>query len=171
MREIPLTQGKVALVDEEDYERVMAVGSWRADLNCRHWYAKGSVKLSTGEYYSLPMHRFIMGLEKGDSRKVDHKDRVNTLDNRKSNLRVTLDQNSQNMGLPKHNTSGFKGVCWNKHMEKWQAFIQVKSKKIYLGHFPNLELAAQIYDSAATELHGDFAVTNASLGLLNASAV
>ena len=122
MKEIQLTQNKVAWVDNEDFERV-SQHKWYARLNISNgrWYAQRSLCLANGKWSPQYMHRFILGLEHGDPHKADHRDRVNTLDNRRENLRVTLDQNQQNSGLRKHNTSGFKGVY--PHRRKWKALI------------------------------------------------
>jgi hypothetical protein len=86
-----------------------------------------------------------------------------------SNCRwATPNQQQHNQGLGKGNTSGFKGVRF--HAGKWSATIGVDSKSKYLGRFGSPELAALAYDTAAVELHGEFAVTNASLGLLKKPA-
>ena len=164
MKEIPLTQGKVALVDDEDFEKVSQF-QWYANRIGKgdHWYATRNVRRN-GKRRPELMHRVIMGLEYGDPRQVDHRDRVNTLDNRKCNLRVaTRPQNSRNIGVPKHNTSGFKGVSWRKQDDKWGANIKVNGVQRYLGSFPTKELAAVAYDAAAIELHGEFACTNEML--------
>jgi hypothetical protein len=164
MKEIPLTKGKVALVDDEDYEQVNAF-KWHAKLaqNNGRWYAERGIYLPNGKQSRQSMHRFIMGLDYGDPREVDHKDRINTLDNRRSNLRVTLNQNPQNRGIPKTNTSGFKGVSWSQQAQKWRAQIEAGGKSTHLGYFSTPELAAAAYDAAAIEYHKEFAVTNASL--------
>lgn len=164
MKEIPLTQGRVALVDDEDYERVSQL-KWHVSARpAGRWYAVRNIRLPNGKRRIQYLARFVMGLEYGDEHQVDHRDRENTLDNRRENLRVTLTQNAQNIGIPKHNTSGFKGVTWDSG--KWTAQISVNNKRKYLGRFLSRELAAVAYDSAAIELHGGFAVTNASLGML-----
>lgn len=70
----------------------------------------------------------------------DHKDRENTLDYRWSNLRpATKSEQNQNRGTQKNNTSGFKGVCWNKRNQKWQAYIYINNQHIYLGLFQKKE--------------------------------
>jgi hypothetical protein len=93
-----------------------------------------------------------------------------TLDNRRSNLRITIDRNPQNQCKHTNNKSGFKGVSWHKATQKWQAGIQANSEQIYLGVFPTPELAANAYDDAALKYHDEFAVTNAMLGLLKKPA-
>lgn len=172
MREILLTQGKIALVDDEDFDRVNQY-KWYAQKHPANgrWYARRNESIA-GTRTSLQMHRVIMGLEYGDPRQVDHKDRENTLDNRRQNLRVTLGQNPQNQGLHKDNTSGFKGVTWSKHAKRWQSQIRANDKEIFLGRFPAdaPELAAMAYDEAALSRFGEFAVTNATLGLLKKPA-
>jgi len=157
MKEIPLTQGKVALVDDADFDRVNAF-KWYAKFEHGKWYATRHFRLN-GKRYTLRLHRLIMGLDFGDPLQVDHRDRVNTLDNRRSNLRVTLDQNQQNVGLNCRNTSGYKGVHWNKRVEKWQARARVNNVLQHFGYFSNPELAAHAY-AAAIGYRGEFAVLN-----------
>lgn len=62
--------------------------------------------------------------------------------------------------LATNNTSGFKGVTWNKRASKWQSSIEKNEKYIYLGLYVSLEDAAKAYDKAAKELFGDFAQLN-----------
>jgi HNH endonuclease len=92
-REIPLTQGKVAIVDSDDVDRVMQ-HTWYAVKDHKTFYAKSRM----GGYSPTLMHRFILGLGRGEpgSLEVDH---INGhgLDNRKTNLRlVTRSQNARN---------------------------------------------------------------------------
>jgi hypothetical protein len=170
-RVIPLTKGYTALVSNRDYARVSQF-KWHVVLSKGHPYATRKLSRIDGKQPVQSMHRFILGLVQGDPREGDHKNRVR-LDNRRSNLRITLNQNAQNQGKQKLNTSGFKGVSLHKATAKnrrltdtWQAQISNKGKVIYLGYFPTRELAAQAYDAAALEKHGKFAVTNLILGLL-----
>lgn len=90
---------------------------------------------------------------------VDHID-GNRLDNRRANLRVaTKSENGRNRGRQRNNTSGFKGVTWEKERGKWVAAIMVGGKQAKLGRFDTPEEAYAAYCTAARELHGKFANT------------
>jgi hypothetical protein len=157
MKEIPLTQGQVALVDDEDYERISA-HPWyaRLDPDTRSYYALRNMTFE-GKRVTQRMHREVMGLGYGDPLKVDHRVSGNTLDNRKSNLRLANDQqNTHNARRRKDNTSGFKGVHFIKGW-KYRARIQVNGKRIVLGDRATPEAAYELYVAAARELHGEFA--------------
>lgn len=167
MKSIPLTQGEFALVSDEDYATVVAAGKWFCWTSHGHKYAMRHIYLPDGKRTVLLMHRLITGLQHGDPHMVDHQNR-NGLDNRRENLRVTLDQNPQNIGKRKDNSSGYKGVSFHKGSGKWQARIRLKGKSTCLGFFPSAESAALVYDAAALEYHKAFAATNQSLGLLAA---
>ena len=79
---------------------------------------------------------------------VDHINR-NRLDNRKENLRfVTSTQNNINMGVCKINTSGYKGVNWDKRRQKWRARIKLHRKEIHLGYFETKEEAVNTRKAA-----------------------
>lgn len=85
----------------------------------------------------------------------------NGLDNRKCNLRIcTNTQNQYNASIRKDNTSGFRGVCWNRGSNKWQAYMRVNGKQTSLGLFTCLIKAAKTYDEAAKKYHKDFANLN-----------
>lgn len=91
---------------------------------------------------------------------IDHKDRnkLNCLDD---NLRIcTNPQNNQNRGKQNNNTSGHKGVSWNKRYKKWEAKIRVNGKPVHLGYYSIIEDAARAYNTAAIKYHGEFAVLN-----------
>lgn len=79
-------------------------------------------------------------------------------DNRIANLRLaSRAQNSQNKRVPRHNTSGFKGVSINRKSGKWVAMIQVASKQMYIGRFNTKEEAHAAYCTAAAKFFGEFA--------------
>lgn len=104
---------------------------------------------------------WFLHYEEWPKQEVDH---INgdKLDNRISNLRdVSLMQNQQNTGMKKtgkrKNTSGWKGVSWNKKSQKWQAEIRYNGAHQYLGMFDDIREAAEEYIFAAIRFHGEFA--------------
>lgn len=159
MIEIELTQGQVALIDDEDLE-VVSKYKWHArwDPCTKSFYAVTNIRKPDGSRTTLQMHREIMGAKKGEQ--VDHIYHQ-TLDNRKSELRLcTPSQNQYNRGTQSTNTSGFKGVSWDKKWSKWLAGIKLNGKTINLGRYDTPELAHEAYCKAAAEHHGEFALTS-----------
>ena len=151
--EIALTKGKVALVDEEDFEHLEEF-KWYATTK---GYAVRDVHVE-GKKVTIRMHRVVMNSP--DSLQVDH---INNdkLDNRKSNLRLCNNtQNQANKPPTKQNTSGYRGVTFHKLTNKWQAQIIFKGKKKSLGLYHNIKKAAAAYDKRAKELFGEFAYQN-----------
>jgi hypothetical protein len=162
MREIPLTRGYVAFVDDADYERVTAAGPWSAHIDRRkNVYARHTMQHNAeGKQPTLLMHRFILGIT--DSKvKVDHRNRYG-LDNRRENLRLpTNSQNGANANKCRRGASSrFRGVSWHKRIGKWGAHIGVNRKLIHLGYFAEELDAARAYDAAAREHFGEFAHFN-----------
>lgn len=158
MKTIQLTRGLEAIVDDADYEAVTAYKwqSWQAPSGI--WYARRTVNQRTLHRKDLWMHREIMRPVEGQM--IDHKD-GNGLNNIRSNLRLaTNSQNQQNRHHLSLNTSGFRGVTWNKASAKWQAQIKHQGKNFYLGVFDNAEVAAAAYNAKAAELFGEFARFN-----------
>ncbi len=93
---------------------------------------------------------------------VDHINH-NGLDNRKSNLRLcTGSQNIINCFLIKSNTSGYKGVSWDKKNKKWLVVIRVNGRKTHIGRYACIKEAAFAYDVEAIKYHGEFANLNFS---------
>lgn len=145
-REIPLTQNKVALVDDEDYE-------W---LIQRKWLFDGRYA-SRKSGIKIYMHRLIMSAPKHLT--VDHRN-GNCLDNRRSNLRLaTYSRNSAN-AKKRQGSSIYKGVTFYKRYSKWRAQICFEYKGISIGYFETEEEAARAYDAKAKELFGEFAYLN-----------
>lgn len=133
MKEIPLTQGKVASVDDCDYE-YLNQWKWHPLKSGKTFYAVRN----SGSRGKVFMHNEI-GLRAGLKHHVDHKDR-DGLNNRRSNLRsATHKQNCENFGLRKDNISGCKGVSWDKQLSKWRARIKHNYKTIHLGVFEDLD--------------------------------
>lgn len=158
MKQIELTQGKFAIVDDCDYLELNNF-KWHAHKKDGQFYAVRSLKRNNGKQKSAKMHRQIMGVLDSCCQ-IDHRD-GNTLDNRRRNLRAcTSLQNSQNRKPHKNSSSIFKGVGLVKITGKWRAQIMHRGKKFYLGSFCNETDAAKAYDKAAERLFGDFAYLN-----------
>jgi hypothetical protein len=155
LKEIPLTQGKIALVDDEDYPYLSAF-NWCATKDRNKWYAVRSFRRN-GKQVRVRMHMVILKAPAG--LEVDHKN-GNGLDNRRDNLRLaTRSQNKRN-GIKLEGTSSiYKGVSWRKNLGKWQAIIYLP-KLTYLGSFNDEIEAARAYDAAAREHFGEFARLN-----------
>lgn len=101
---------------------------------------------------------------------VDHREHVDGShrQDRMSNLRIcSRSENLRNQQVRSANTSGYKGVCWDKWAGKWKAAIRISGKLHHLGRFHTPEAAAKAYDKAALQHFGEFACTNLKLGLLS----
>lgn len=109
---------------------------------------------------TISMHRVVMGVERGDSRTVDHRNH-NTLDNRKSNLRVcTTLENNRNTSNRIGSVSKYLGVVLDKRSGRWRARITIDGRRQPLGHYSNEIDAAIAYDRAALKHFGEFANPN-----------
>lgn len=155
------------LIDDEDYDKIKDF-KWYVGVNKKYRYyvgcgfnfgEKGKRKQKT-----IQLHRFIIDCPEGMV--VDHVNH-NTLDNRKSNLRIcSQSENCKNNQKSKINKSGFKGVkiSIKKHKGKiysyWVAAIGYNYKNINLGSFKNKKDAAMAYNQAAIKYHGEFASLN-----------
>jgi hypothetical protein len=154
IREIPLSQGMFALVDSEDAEAVLQ-HKWYAHRDRRTFYVVRMVRRANGTQAKVRLHAFLTGWSL-----VDHIN-GNGLDNRRVNLRAaTRSQNAANRGPTRDNTSGFKGVTWNKQARKWRAKVKADGMWRHLGYHVTAEAAARAYDAAARELFGEFARLN-----------
>lgn len=149
---IQLTQGKHALVDDEDFDELNKF-NWCAHKAGEKFYVVRNSSRKDDPRHTIKMHSVIMQTPTGLV--TDHKD-GNGLNNQKSNLRnCTLSENQMNRGKGKNNTSGFKGV--SKHRKKFQANIGLKGKMISLGHFDTKAEAYEAYVAACKKYHGEFA--------------
>lgn len=153
MKEIQISKGYVALVDDADFERVNAV-KWYASEKEQTVYARRSAR---ARQKAVLMHRYILNLN--DDIHVDHRD-GNGLNNQRLNLRTaTRAQNMSNRGAQRDNKSGFKGVLKTRS-GRWQAAIRCRRAYYYIGLFDDPVQAAKAYDGKALELHGEFAYLN-----------
>lgn len=151
MKKIPLTRGKFALVDNEDFERLKPF-KWR--------YSTVGYATTVGSKRGdvIYMHRLILGTPMGMF--TDHKN-SDRLDNRKENLRIcTKGENERNTPKRKNNTSGFKGIYWRKDTKKWTTHLMVNRKYIVGKCHEKIEDAIREYDEMARKYHGEFAYQN-----------
>lgn len=155
-KRIPLSRGLYTLVDDEDYEWL---SQWK-------WYASGvewiyaSRSKRGGSPWTIHMHRLVLGIVDAPSSVfVDHID-GNTLDNRRTNLRITDNKGNQGNRKISGGTSRYRGVSWNKQHGKWGARICRNRKVHWLGSFTEESEAARAYDIAAVEHFGEFARLN-----------
>lgn len=151
MKNIPLTKGFEAIVDDEDYAE-LAQYSWNAYIQKgkKTIYAQRTVGNTTQK-----MHRLILKLTDPNVF-VDHIN-GNGLDNRRCNLRACNKyESSQNRSIFNSNTSGFKGVKWHKRIKKYAASINFQGRRMHLGYFENPLEAHIVYNKKAEELFKQF---------------
>lgn len=154
MKLIPLTQGKFAQIDDEDFE----------ELNKHKWYAKkdkNTFYATRNKYVNekqtlVYMHRIIINTHKGQL--CDHID-GNGLNNQKTNLRIaTKRENGRNrIHANSNNKLKIKGIHWDKENKKFRAVIRTNNKPVYLGRFFCLEKAKRARQEAEPKHFGEFA--------------
>lgn len=160
MKHIPLTQGKFAIVDDEDFKEISQY-RWFAHKDGRTFYAYRKIKTNSKHCRQLLFqmaHGILVNIP--NSKLIDHKN-GNGLDNRRENLRIcNYSQNGANQKPQKNCSSKYKGVWWNKWDKRFQAAIKKNGKRTYLGYFDDEVEAAKAYDKKAKELFGEFARLN-----------
>jgi AP2 domain len=163
MKTVPLhgkkAAGRVALIDNEDYELV-SQHRWFIDELTRPGrdsgpYAQANIRHPDGRHTTIRMHKLITGWPQTDH--INH----DGLDNRRANLRpATGSQNLANQRTQDGRTSSFKGVWWRSDTRKWAAMIKVNGHKRHLGDFAAEDDAACAYDVAALAAWGEYAHLN-----------
>jgi hypothetical protein len=154
MKEIKLTKGLVAIVDDADYEW-LSKWKWSTSGASQNKYATRCVSVN-GKRSNIKMHKEILNVDPG--MEVDHKD-GNSLNNQRSNLRVaTRSQNMMNRKMQTNNTSGHRGVFVNPKSttRPWRAAIRFNGRLIWLRTHKTKEEAAKAYQEAAKRLFGEF---------------
>ena len=148
MRIIQLTQDKFALIDSKDFP-IISSYKWCFDGRYATTHIKGKKNY---------LHRLLLNVPKGMF--SDHIN-GNKLDNRRCNLRLcTPSQNSMNIPLTAKNTSGYKGVYFEKERNKWRAQIKFKDKRVRIGRYLTALEAAKTYNQYAKKYFGEFARLN-----------
>lgn len=159
--EITLSKDKIALIDDEDFEKIAHL-KWYAKYNNGRWKAVARIT-EDGKRKMLFMHRLILGPETDEV--IIH---INgdCLDNRKENLRVgdTMTRGMYKRTQKNKTHSQYKGVCFHKGRNKWCAHIGTEKKRLFLGLYATEIEAAEAYDCAALYYFKEFAQTN-GLGL------
>lgn len=144
------TNGEKVLVDKEDFEL----------LNKRKWKVRNGYPMCQlgpkGKQKRIMMHHYIFPW----AIMLDHID-GNKLNNQKDNLRAAdKSLNGMNRGKPRNNTSGYKGVSWNKRDKYYETYITLNQIRYRLGYFKCKHEAAKAYNKAALKYHGKFARLN-----------
>jgi len=142
VKQIPLTQGKYAIVDDEDFV-ILNQHKWNAVQykGNKTWYAKRNQRVN-GRQRTVLMHRQVMSAPPGLS--VDHINH-NGLDNRKSNLRICSHKENMFNRTPDNNTSSrFKGVYWCRNINKWRAYVSEDKKQRNAGNSKPHKTGGQI---------------------------
>lgn len=164
---------KWCFVDDADFAELSKY-VWHASRGISTWYVRRTDH-STGRPRTIRVHRQIIRAKRGEL--VDHAD-GNGLNNMRSILRTRSDAQIGMNTRKANNSYGFKGVSkalyYMKHGIKygppkakpWRAHIRVEGRQRRLGCFSSPEDAARAYDAAALKFYGEFACTNAALGLL-----
>ena len=148
MKKIPLTQGKHALVDDEDFELVSAF-KWQAWKNKAVWYARRGRR--TPNKKTIFMHRLIMHAKSTEM--IDHLN-GDGLDNQRGNLRFCT-YSEQNLNRRTSSKYGFRGVAFHADCKKpWRARVKVNGKEIGLGSYETAEEAARGFDLLAPKYIG-----------------
>lgn len=158
MKTIELTKGYRALVDDDDYE-FLNQWKWCVSLGGRGHKSVYAIRSSSAPYKHIVfMHRQLLNTP--DGMYVDHVNR-DTLDNRRSNLRLcTMADNARNKGIQSNNTSGYKGVKYEKRFNRWYGYACLQGKYKHLGSFGTPKAAALAYNQFARKYFGEFAVLN-----------
>lgn len=164
MKELVLTKGKIALVDDEDFYW-LSQWNWFAVEISGNWYARRSKKKGTlrnCESFEIYLHRVVTKcIDK--SLVVDHRDH-DGLNNQKFNLRMTTKaDNNMSTSSHKGSLSKYLGVSFTNESyrsKRWQAQLTHKGQRVLSKRFRTEQEAAEAYDECAKVTFGEFANLN-----------
>jgi len=156
MKNVPLSQGFAASVDDADYDRVSA-HKWSATKVKNTVYGIRKIRTAEGRTTSQLLHRFIMAVTDPEIH-VDHEDH-NGLNCQRYNLRKCVRGENDGNRKKTGGSSQYKGVSWSKGKGMWRACIQI-GKTVHLGYFADEVKAALAYDAAARTRFGVMANCN-----------
>lgn len=150
-----LTRNAFSLIDLVDVD--IARHCW----SCSNWGYARRMETSGSQPRTIFLHRLvlerILGRTLQPGEECDHLN-GDRLDNRRCNLRLaTSQENKRNQGVRSDNTSGARGVSWDKKTQRWRAYIHVGGKFKALGHFLSYEEAIAARRNAELEMFGSFA--------------
>ena len=144
MLAIPLPNGEHTCVDEKYFD----------ELSKYNWYLNKGYAGTFIKGKQITISRLIM--QPNNSEVVDHIN-GNILINTEDNLRVcTVSKNNLNRSLMSNNTSGHRGVCFDKNKNKFAVQIGSDGKDYFIGYFDNLEDAAEASKKARLKYHGEY---------------
>lgn len=156
------SRGKEFWFDLEDYNKIKdycwCVGS------------KGSIITNDEAGNTLLLHRVVLNITDLDMQ-VDHI-KHKRYDNRKSQLRIVDNsKNQMNTNIRVDNTSGYKGVSWDKKLNKWKSYINVDKKRMHLGYFVNFEDAIKSRKEAEEKYFGEYSYDNSMRSINGQQAI
>lgn len=153
---VTLTKGYTSVIDAADVSLVEGYNWTALETKTDVVYAcRGNGKKV------IYMHREI--LNPPDDKVVDHKDR-DGLNNRRNNLReCSKTENAYNVKKHKDNSSGYKGVTWDKSRGKWKSQLSLSGKNTFLGRFDTPEEAFRVYCEANEKYHKEFGNTGETI--------
>ena len=147
------------IIDDEDWEMVKLY-NWHIEYApaTLTYYVNTNKCDNNGKQHNLRLHRYLTNCPK--DKMVDHINHDGR-DNRKSNIRIcTHEENQWNRYKKRNNNNRYKGVSKSKKSKKWRSYINVNTKAIYLGSYPDEISAAKAYNEAAIKYYGEFALIN-----------
>ena len=171
MKNIKLTQGQFALINDEDYEFINKY-KWYAQKGKNTFYTMRTITIRSQDVQkgikrkrkTILMHRVILERKlKRQLRSDEYADHINHrgLDNRRNNLRLcSQSENIANSIKHKKASSIYKGVSWSQGYRKWQAQIKINRESKHGGYFDSELDAAKAYNEMALKYFGEFAKLN-----------